>query len=88
MTENELARQLKREGFSTTYAWQDGPNTIYPDHTHPVETAHIVLQGQVTITTEGETRTYRKGDRCDVPANTVHSAVIGPHGCRYLIGER
>ena len=88
MTENELARQLKREGFSTTYVWQDGPNTIYPDHTHPVETAHIVLQGQVTITTEGETRKYRKGDRCDVPANTVHSAVMGPQGCRYLIGER
>ena len=88
MTENELARQLKCEGFSTTYVWQDGPNTIYPDHTHPVETAHIVLQGHVTITTKGETRTYRKGDRCDVPANTVHSAVMGPQGCRYLIGER
>ena len=88
MTENELARQLKCEGFSTTYVWQDGPNTIYPDHTHPVETAHIVLQGHVTITTKGETRTYRKVDRCDVPANTVHSAVMGPQGCRYLIGER
>ena len=55
---------------------------------HDLPGSHIVLQGHVTITTKGETRTYRKGDRCDVPANTVHSAVMGPQGCRYLIGER
>ena len=33
-------------------------------------------------------RTYRAGERCDVPAQAVHSARMGPQGCRYLIGEK
>ena len=28
------------------------------------------------------------GERCDVPAGAVHSARMGPQGCRYLIGEK
>jgi mannose-6-phosphate isomerase-like protein (cupin superfamily) len=87
MNEIELAAQLRGEGFAHTYVWEDGPNRLYPDHTHPVETAHIVLRGEMTITAEGKTTAYHAGDRCDVPANTMHSAVIGPKGCRYLIGE-
>ena len=31
---------------------------------------------------------YRAGDRCDVPAGVPHSAVMGPLGCRYIVGER
>jgi len=31
---------------------------------------------------------YGAGERCDVPAGAVHSAEMGPAGCRYLIGER
>jgi mannose-6-phosphate isomerase-like protein (cupin superfamily) len=88
MDENQLAEQLKREGFSHTYVWQDGPNVSYPDHAHPLETAHIILRGEMSLTMGGQTDTYRAGDRCDVPAGVVHSAKMGPQGCRYLIGER
>lgn len=88
MDEKELAQQLKREGFLHTYVWQDGPGTLYPDHTHATETAHIILSGEMTLTVKGRAETYGAGSRCDVPAGTVHSAKMGPQGCRYLIGER
>ena len=88
MDEDKLARDLKQEGFSHTYVWQDAPNASYPDHTHATETAHIILSGEMTLMTEDGGRTYRAGERCDVPAGTVHSARMGPSGCRYLIGER
>ena len=88
MDEGKLAHTLEREGFRHTYVWQDRPNVSYPDHTHPVETAHIILSGEMTLTTDGESRTYGAGERCDVPAGVVHSAQVGPRGCRYLIGER
>jgi quercetin dioxygenase-like cupin family protein len=88
MQERELVSQLQREGFSHTYVWEDGPNTRYPDHTHRMETAHIILTGELTLTMNGTSQTYRTGERCDVPANAVHSALMGPHGCRYLIAER
>jgi mannose-6-phosphate isomerase-like protein (cupin superfamily) len=83
-----LERQLRGEGFLRTYVWQDGSNVFYADHAHPSETAHIILDGEMTLTQGGSTQTYAAGERCDVPAGTVHSARTGPHGCRYLIGEK
>jgi quercetin dioxygenase-like cupin family protein len=83
-----LSTQLESEGFPTTYVWEDGPGAYYPDHSHPTETAHLILDGEMTVTMNGTSRTYLAGDRCDVPAGGVHSARMGPRGCRYLIGEK
>ncbi len=83
----ELEEQLHKEGFTGTYVWRDGPHAFYPGHTHPTMTAHIILEGEMSLTMGQETRTYRVGERCDVPAGTVHSARMGPNGCKYLIGE-
>jgi mannose-6-phosphate isomerase-like protein (cupin superfamily) len=84
----QLEEQLHGEGFGHTYVWQDGPHAHYSDHTHAAETAHIILEGEMSLTMAGESRTYRAGERCDVPAGAVHSARMGPAGCRYLIGEK
>lgn len=86
--QKSLERQLHGDGFLHTYLWQDGPNVFYPDHAHAVETAHIILEGEMTLTQDDKTRTYAAGQRCDVAAGAVHSAKMGPRGCRYLIGER
>ncbi len=88
MDEKELSKQLAREGFAHTYVWQDRPDTFYPAHTHETETAHIILSGELMLTIGGRTETHRAGARCDVPAGAVHTAKVGPAGCRYLIGER
>jgi mannose-6-phosphate isomerase-like protein (cupin superfamily) len=88
MDEVKAAAQLKREGFEHTYVWRDGPNAFYPEHRHDMETAHIVLDGEMTLTVNGESRTFSAGERCDVPAGVMHSARMGARGCRYLVGER
>lgn len=88
MKEEEIREKLIEEGFTNIYVWEDAPGAFYPDHTHPRVTAHVVLEGEITVTSEGKTNTYRKGDRFDVPAGTVHSARVGPSGCRYIIGEK
>jgi len=83
-----LERQLHSEGLLHTYVWQDGPNAHYPDHTHASETAHIILDGEMTLAQGDSTQTYGAGERCDVPAGAAHSARMGARGCRYLIGEK
>jgi len=88
LNERDLRKQLEAEGFSHTFIWQDGPQTFYPDHTHAGLTAHIILDGEMTLTMGGNSHTYRVGDRCDVPAGAVHSAQMGARGCRYLVGEK
>jgi mannose-6-phosphate isomerase-like protein (cupin superfamily) len=84
----KLTQQLRAEGFSNTYVWQDGPNARYADHTHATETAHIILDGELTLIIDGKTVTYGAGERCDVPAGAIHAARMGPNGCHYLIGEK
>lgn len=88
MNEKELERKLESEGFSGVFIHRDRPGAHYPDHTHRGTTAHIVLEGEITVTSQGTTVTYGPGDRFDVPAGAVHSAKIGPGGCRYMIGEK
>jgi quercetin dioxygenase-like cupin family protein len=88
MDQRALESQLRSEGFSRTYVWQDAPHAFYPDHTHAGLTAHIILDGEMTLTMDGASHTYRVGERCDVPAGAVHSARMGPRGCRYLVGEK
>ena len=82
-------QQLRQEGFRRVYVWEDGPDALYADHTHPMDTAHIILEGEMTLTCGGSTVTYVAGERPpDVPAGAVHSARMGPKGCRYVIGEK
>ncbi len=81
-------KRLREEGFGHIFTWQDAPRAHYPDHTHAMTTAHVILDGEMTLTSEGKARTFKTGERCDVPAETVHSATMGPNGCRYMIGEK
>jgi quercetin dioxygenase-like cupin family protein len=88
MDVEEWEKELAREGFGDFFVWQDGPSAFYPDHTHSGLTAHVILEGEMALTSEGETRTYKAGDRVEVPARTVHSARMGPRGCKYLVGQK
>ncbi len=88
MNEKELEKKLRDEGFSWIFIHRDRPGAYYSDHTHSGITTHLVLEGEITVTSEGRTDKYGPGDRFDVPADTVHSAKIGSAGCRYMIGEK
>jgi quercetin dioxygenase-like cupin family protein len=88
LKEKELREQLESEGFTHTFVWQDGPRAFYSDHTHAGVTAHIILDGEMTLTIGGASLTCRMGERCDVPAGAVHSAQVGQRGCRYIVGEK
>ena len=88
MEVKDLAEQLLCEGYVHLYVWEDGPHVHYPEHEHRAESTHIILNGEMSMTVDGETKIYRAGERFDLPAGTRHSAKTGPQGCRYLIGER
>jgi mannose-6-phosphate isomerase-like protein (cupin superfamily) len=88
LNEEELRKQLLAEGFVHVFVWQDGPLEIYSDHAHPLHSAHIIVDGEMTLKMGGTSQTFRTGERCDVPAGAVHSAKMGPKGCRYLVGEK
>jgi len=53
--EEKLQRQLQAEGFRRTCVWEDAPNAFYAEHTHPTETAHIILDWRDDARHSGQT---------------------------------
>jgi quercetin dioxygenase-like cupin family protein len=88
MNKEGWEKKLREEGFGDFFVWQDGPGAYYPNHTHTGLTAHVILDGEMTLTLEGRPHVYRTGERIDVPAGAVHSARMGPKGCKYLVGQK
>jgi quercetin dioxygenase-like cupin family protein len=87
MDEQEVVEGLENEGFITVAVHADAPETVHADHTHERKTTHIVLDGSMTVVMQGTSVEYRAGDRFDVPAGMVHSAMVGQDGCRYVFAE-
>src|SRR5207245_7047295 len=66
MSPHAWEKQLREEGFSRTYVWQDHAHASYPDHTHATETAHIILEGEMTLTMR---------DRKSTRLNSSHGSI-------------
>lgn len=53
------------------------PGAIVQPHSHPHEQIGMLLEGELTFTIGGETRTLRAGEMWRIPGGVVHSAVAG-----------
>ncbi len=81
-----LKKRFKNEGFAHVYEWHDEPNTEYPEHAHKGKVSFYVLQGSVIFSGKIN-QTVKAGERFDVPVGIKHSALVGPEGCDWIIGE-
>jgi quercetin dioxygenase-like cupin family protein len=72
---------MAEDGLSP-YAWSNGPHDIYSAHAHSYNKIIYVVQGSIAfgLPELGEKLTLKAGDRLDLPAGTVHDAVVGAHG--------
>jgi quercetin dioxygenase-like cupin family protein len=85
--EEDLRKQLEEEGFSI-FCWQDDPDTDYQPHSHDHDESLWMIEGQMTFGAAGRQWSLAPGDRLMLPSGTVHTAVAGPHGAKYLIGQK
>ncbi len=88
MEVEELKEKLEQDGYRHVCVIEDPPNKFYKNHAHLADTAHIILEGQMTLFLETGEKTAREGERFDVPKGDIHSAKIGPNGCKYIIGDK
>jgi len=49
--------------------------TVLPEHAHCFQWG-FVIDGQIDLTINGQTRTYRKGDTYAIPEGSIHSGRI------------
>ena len=80
-TQSTLWRLMSDEGLSP-YSWSNGPHDTYSAHTHSYNKVIYVVQGSITfgLPELGQQLTLKAGDRLDLPAGTVHDAIVGAQG--------
>ncbi len=83
----KLIERLRTDGFQHIYEWKDGPGTIYPEHAHKGKVSFYIIQGDIDVVIEGKKTSVKSGERMDVPVRAKHSAIVGPEGCTFIVGE-
>ena len=80
-TESTLKQRCADEGLSP-YPWSNGPHDVYSAHTHSYDKVIYVVRGSITfgLPELNQKLTLKAGDRLDLPAGTVHDAIVGADG--------
>ncbi len=80
-TRSVIEKRLRAEGLDY-YAWGNGPQDVYPAHSHPYHKVIYVVQGSIRfgLPQTGESLMLEAGDRLELPAGTLHNAVVGDSG--------
>jgi quercetin dioxygenase-like cupin family protein len=88
-TEAAIRRILAAEELRP-YAWSNGPGDVYSAHDHSYHKVIYVVEGSITFALPGEGRrvTLNAGDRLELPAGTLHDAIVGPRGVVCLEAHR
>ena len=83
-------RQLYADEGLSPYQWSNGANDSYSAHTHSYDKVIYVVRGSITfgLPELGQKLTLNAGDRLDLPAGTVHDAVVGAQGVVCLEGHK
>lgn len=72
------------------YSWSNGAGHRYGAHSHTYTKILYCVAGAIDFTVEPEGRVIHlePGDRLELPAGTVHAAVVGPRGVTCIEGKR
>lgn len=88
MDTTEFATAWHRDGYLEVETIQRMPNVSRAPHAHPFDARGFILAGELTLTWEGQTHTFRVGEIFDMPAGCMHSEQWGPEGTTFLLGRR
>jgi quercetin dioxygenase-like cupin family protein len=88
MDRTEFETELQAKGYGEVVDRRMDANALNPEHAHEFDARLLVLEGAMTIASEGKERTYRTGDTFEMSAGCRHSEQCGPEGTRYLAGRR
>lgn len=88
MDTRQFEQELERDGYTERLVREMQPNVVLDMHTHPFDVRAMVLEGQLTLTWNGASKTFRAGDVFTMDAGCEHKEEWGPQGTRYFVGRR
>jgi uncharacterized protein YjlB len=89
MTAREVRARMAAEGL-VAEPWSNGPFDTYARHAHDYDKVIVVTAGSIMfgVGDAGERFELGTGDRLELPAGTVHDALVGPAGVTCLEAHR
>jgi quercetin dioxygenase-like cupin family protein len=83
--EDVVRRELAAEGLDAS-AWGNGPGDRYGDHRHDYDKVLVATAGSIdfVLSELGRTVPLAAGDRLELPAGTLHAAIVGSAGVTCL----
>jgi quercetin dioxygenase-like cupin family protein len=81
-------QHLRAEGFPEIRTNQMPAGCHNDEHVHEWDVLALVLEGDITLTVDGQARTYKAGDQFSMEAGCRHVEDVGPQGVKYLVGRR
>lgn len=91
MTEEQIIKKLKDEGYDKVWTYDAEVNEIDEEHSHDFDSKLHVLSGEIRITLANDAIAdfrLREGQEIEIPRNAIHSARVGNQGCRYVVAEK
>lgn len=77
----DAVRARRVQGEQITFAVVElAPDAVVPEHRHVNEQLGMVIQGEMTFTVDGETRTLGPGGTWRILSNRPHNTQAGPDG--------
>ncbi|MBM3643500.1 MAG: cupin domain-containing protein [Alphaproteobacteria bacterium] len=81
-------RELRDAGYGDVLENRSAPNRHNDEHSHPFDVRAMVLEGELTLAWDGQSRTYRPGDVFTMARGCPHIEDFGPQGALTLVGRK
>lgn len=80
-----FAERLRGEGLAPG-SWSNAPHDVYGAHRHDYDKVLVCASGSIRfgLPERAEAVELREGDRLDLPAGTLHDALVGSDGVTCL----
>lgn len=88
MDTREFETGLKDGGYFDIETKTAPANFTSKPHTHEFDVRALILSGELKLTREGRSDTYRAGQTFEMASGCLHTEEYGPHGTTYLVGRR
>ena len=81
-------RETRAEGFDEVLQRDWLPDTVVAEHTHPFDANAVVVQGEMWLACNGDTRHILPGGTFSLPKGTLHSERYGSEGASLWVARR
>lgn len=84
----QFEEDARRAGYDEIVERRWPPNTVVDTHRHPFDAHAIVVDGEMWLTCDEQTRRLQPGDTFDLETGQLHAERYGPDGATYLVARR